>query len=59
MNNSYNGEKYMEYKERLSKSFPRALENDVIAVLDTLPFNINTTKLANDQFCIVNDLISS
>lgn len=48
----------MEYKERLSKSFPRALENDVVSVLDTLPFNINTPKWGNDQLCIVN-LISS
>ncbi len=47
------------YQDRLLNAFPLTLHDDVTAVLDILPFDINAVKLSGGQVHKVDNLISS
>ena len=49
--------KHTEYKDRLLIAFPQTLKNDVDAVLNILPFDVNNIKLTGGQIHKVDNLI--
>ncbi|MDB5267882.1 MAG: hypothetical protein JWP58_922 [Hymenobacter sp.] len=57
MINWFRSEYYSEYRGRLLNAFPNALKDDVEAVLNILPFNINNVRLADGQIHKVDNLI--
>lgn len=49
----------MEYKEVLLKAFPKSLGNEVMSVLDILPFDENRINVSNGHTYIIDNLIRS
>jgi hypothetical protein len=59
MINWFKKENYSEYRDRLLKAFPKTFKSDVEAILDILPFDVNSVKLTGGQIHKVNNLIHS
>jgi hypothetical protein len=57
MTNWFKKENYKEYRDRLLNAFPLTLHDDVTAVLDILPFDINDVRLSGGQVHKVDNLI--
>ncbi len=57
MKNWFKKDKFVDYKERLRKAFPKNLESDLNVVLDIIPFDENRVKLCDGNTHMVSDLI--